>query len=96
MSVRNAVENVENLPDGSRVFLFGSACYRSDPSDIDILYIYDAESAPPKDAYARFLPVSNEITRSVGIDVHATVLSTTEVQESKFLERVEPQELRST
>lgn len=96
MSVRNAVENVEDLPDGSRVFLFGSACYRSHPRDIDILYIYDANSVPPRDAYARFRPVSNEITRSVGVNVHATVLSTTEVQESRFLERVEPHELRST
>jgi hypothetical protein len=96
MSVRNAVESVENLPDGSRVFLFGSACYRSHPSDIDILYIYDSKLVPPEDAYARFRPVSNEIARSVGINVHATVLSETEVKESRFLERVEPHELRST
>ena len=96
MSVRTAVEDVENLPDGSRVFLFGSACHRSHPSDIDILYIYDPKLVRPEDAYARFRPVSNEIARSVGINVHATVLSVTEVEESRFLDQVEAHELRST
>jgi hypothetical protein len=94
--VRNVVKNAENLPSGVYIYLFGSACYRQQPEDIDILYVYDASIVPSDTAYARFRPLSRSIEDAVGIRVHPTVLSTKELMESSFLERVEPIELRRT
>ena len=94
MSVRNAVENAENLPNGARVYLFGSACYRQHPRDIDLLFVYDDRILPPEEAYGSFRPMSEYVGDQVGIHVHPTVLSVSEFEASNFLEKVEPVELR--
>lgn len=95
-SVRNVVENAEDLPRGTSIYLFGSACYRQHPEDIDILIVYDTAVVPSSAAYSRFQPLSRSIEDAVRIPVHTTVLSIQELQDSSFIERVEPTELRRT
>ena len=92
--MRRVVENAKHLPSGVRIYLFGSACYRERPNDIDLLYVYDATTVPTDTAYSRFQPLSRQIEDVVGIRVHPTVLSTKEAMESLFIERIEHIELR--
>ena len=94
--MRKVVENAQDIPSGVRIYLFGSACYRQRPNDIDMLYVYDATIVPTDTAYSRFQPLSRRIEEAVGIHVHHTVLSPKEAMESRFIERIEPVELRHT
>lgn len=95
-SVTNAVANAGNLPSNAHIYLFGSACHREQPKDIDILYVYDTTTTPSEMAFAEFRPLSRDIQAAIGIQVHPTVLSTKELADSQFLQRVEPIELRRT
>ena len=96
MSVRSVVKNAESLPDGVQVFLFGSACYREHPNDIDLLFVYDANVLPARSAYAALKPLMLEIESIVSVPVRSVVLSDDEAGSSRFIEQVEPIELRST
>lgn len=96
MSVKSIVENAGGLPDGVQVFLFGSACYHEHPNDIDLLFVYDASCLPPRSAYAALRPLMTEIENIVAVPVRSVVLSDNEAHESRFIEEVEPIELRST
>lgn len=95
-SVKNVVENAADLPNGTRVYLFGSACYRQRPQDIDILIVYDEDVVPSRSAYSCFQPLSRSIEDAVRIPCHPTVISIREINNSRFIERVEPTELRRT
>jgi hypothetical protein len=94
--VKNIVANAGCLPEGVRVFLFGSACYRECPNDIDLLFVYDASCLSPRSAYAALRPLMTEIENVVAVPVRSVVLSDNEARESRFIEEVEPIELRST
>ena len=95
-SVKNVVVNTKRLPGGVHVFMFGSACYRISPNDIDMLFVYDASLVPPCTAYSVFKPLMTDIEYSVGIPIHSLVLSQDEVRKTGFIGKVEPIELRST
>ena len=94
--MKSAVEDAGTLPSSVRIYLFGSACYRQCPSDIDILIVYDADIVSPIDAYSAFRHVTRRIEERVGIHVHQTVLTKAEVEHSRFIEKIEPIELRAT
>ena len=96
MSVKIAVENAKNVPEGIQVFLFGSACYRVQPSDIDMLIVYDADIISAESAYAKMQPLLAEIRAITVIPVRPVILSDQEARDSHFIEDVEPIELRST
>ena len=96
VNVKNAVANAKNLPSNTCIYLFGSACHREQPSDIDILCVYDTSVIPSDAAFARFVPLSQQIHAATGIPVHPTILSTKELADGRFLQRVEPIELRRT
>ena len=95
-NVRNVVDAAESLPDGVTVFLFGSACYRDCPNDIDMLFVYEAASLPPQSAYSALQPLMAEIENAVGVPVRSVVLTEEEARESGFVSEVEAIELRST
>ena len=89
------IGNATGLPDGASVYLFGSACYRNRPNDIDMLFVYNASLLPPATAYAAFKPLIRRIESEVAIPVHPVVLSEREAQESGFIEDIEPIALKS-
>lgn len=95
-SVKNAVANANNLPNNTCIYLFGSACHRQQPDDIDILCVYDTAEIPSDTAFAQFRPLTHQIRAATGIPVHPTILSTKELVDAEFLQRVEPIELRRT
>lgn len=96
VNVKIAVENAKNIPDGVQVFLFGSACYRDQPNDIDLLIIYDSDIMSAESAYAELLPLLADIRAITVIPVRPVILSDQEARDSHFIEDVEPIELRST
>lgn len=96
MSVKHVVENAKNLPDGVQVFLFGSACYREQPNDIDMLFVYDSHVIPARSAYAVLQPLMADIRDTADVPVRPVILSDNEARASHFIEDVEPIELRST
>ncbi len=96
MSVTRVVKNAKSLPDGVQVFLFGSACYRENPNDIDMLFVYDAGVIPARSAYATLQPLMLEIQKIADVPVRPVVLSDHEARASGFIEDVEAIELRST
>ena len=95
-SVKSVVDKARGLPEATRISLFGSACYHGRPNDIDMLFVYDSTVVPCDVAYAAFKPLMQEVEEGVGIRVHAVVLSVDEAGESRFVEQVDPIELRST
>lgn len=70
--------------------MFGSACYRIRPNDIDMLFIYDASLLPPGTAYSAFKPLMTDIEHSVGIPIHSVVLSQDEASKTGPLWLKEP------
>lgn len=94
--MKKAVGNARSLPDGVQVFLFGSACYRNNPNDIDMLFVYDSSLIPPKSAYPAFRPIITEIEKMVGISVRSVVLSQDEARETGFIDEIEPIQLSTT
>jgi hypothetical protein len=93
MSVTKSVASAKNLPSGARVFIFGSACYREDPNDIDMLFLYDSSTLPPHAAYSAFQPLLKLINKAINKSIHSIVLSIEEAEASHFIKNVEPIEL---
>ena len=62
-----------------------------------MLFVYDSTVVPcPMLHMPTFKPLMQEVEEGVGIRVHAVVLSVDEAGESRFVEQVDPIELRST
>lgn len=95
-SVKSIVANTKRLPDGVDVFVFGSACYRIHPNDIDMLFIYDANLLPPQSAYSAIRPLIVDIQNKVSLSVHSVILTRREASDSRFVDEVEPIRLRPT
>ena len=94
-SVKNVVGNATGLPDGASVYLFGSACYRDRPHDVDMLFVYNTSLLPPATAYTAFKPLVRLIESEVAIPVHPIVLSEHEARKTGFIEDIEPIVLKS-
>src|SRR5436853_7581843 len=87
-SVRHAVLRAESPREGISIYLFGSACHASAPSDIDLLFVYDPSHVPPSKAYERCRPIMAAVEGACGIPVHPVVLTTDEERTTAFLNRV--------
>ncbi len=74
------------LPDGTRVFIFGSFSSGSDaPRDLDVLVVYDSDVVPPEDAFSVFAPLMEELGRKAGLPVDCTLLTVSEEAQVGFV-----------
>lgn len=73
------------LPNSSTAFIFGSFLSRSDPSDIDVLILYDPLEFKPEYAYRSHASFVGELQRLVALPVDLTLLTYEEEQSSDFI-----------
>lgn len=75
-------------PHSSRVFVFGSVFRKSDPSDIDILIVYDKTECQPHAAFLFHERLIRDIEDSSGLPVDVTLLTYEEEKATAFTKRV--------
>ncbi len=85
---KHVVAKAANQLNGVQVFLFGSSRYVDEPSDIDLLFVYDASKVLPAEAYARFRPIVCQLEGSTGIPVHPVMITLEEERDTSFIESV--------
>jgi predicted nucleotidyltransferase len=74
------------LPEGSSVYVFGSALSSAQPKDIDILVVYDPMVCSPSRAYAYHEQFLNQLAEMIELPIDITLLSKTEADETRFVE----------
>ena len=74
------------LPEGSAAFVFGSFLTAADPSDLDVLLLYNPATCHPKDAYRVHTNFSRAVERLVSVPVDITLLTHMEAHGCHFLE----------
>lgn len=67
-------------------YVFGSAVYSDNPSDIDVAIIYDKQYVKVEDAIAYRRELITEMTKSNSMMIDAILLSMEEEMEMAFLE----------
>jgi predicted nucleotidyltransferase len=77
---------ITNLPDGTEVFVFGSAKNSVDPSDLDVLVVYDPAKLAPEHACYAMKPFFARLARAAHLNVHAVILSKSEELQVQFAE----------
>lgn len=75
------------VPEGSALFVFGSALHSGRPNDLDVLIVYDAAVCDPLIAYSYHKGLINDLTVAFGLPVHATLLTYSEAQSTEFVAR---------
>ncbi|MGD1001489.1 MAG: nucleotidyltransferase domain-containing protein [Candidatus Brocadiia bacterium] len=89
-SAKNVVTKTAGRIDGVQVFLFGSSRYLNDPSDIDLLFVYDKQKLQPEQAYMRVRPIVKAVSKKTGVPVHPVILTKEEERATKFIKSVKP------
>jgi hypothetical protein len=74
-------------PDGTTLYIFGSALHSQTPQDLDVLVVYDPARVSPLTVYEQMQSTFLELRKRTGLSVHPTLLALTEALESRFLER---------
>ncbi len=74
------------IPDWASVYVFGSALRSANPSDLDLLVIYEPRLCPPKQARDTAETLVAELTRDMGLQPHVVVLTKTEEQDVGFIQ----------
>ena len=75
------------LPEGSTAFIFGSFMTAADPSDLDVLVLYDPVTCDPRDAYGAHAIFVDAVRRLVPVPVDLTLLAHMEAHGCRFLEQ---------
>ena len=78
------------VPEGSSVYVFGSALVSAEPADVDVLIVYDHKKCPPAMAFDMHQQVCADIEEAFGLPVHLTLLTCDEARSSRIFERVAP------
>lgn len=89
-NAKHVIADAANRLDGVQVFLFGSSRFTENPSDIDLLFVYDQSKIAPNEAHARFRPIICELERATGIPVRPVVITLAEERDTGFIESVKP------
>ena len=76
------------LPDGSTVFLFGSAMRTSRCNDVDLLILYDPALCPPEQAHREHKAFVDCAARETGLPIHLCLLTYDEERACGFIQRV--------
>ncbi len=86
MIINKLKDNIEIFGQFTEVYLFGSALnFRMKPNDVDILLIYDKISNELIQSINKILIKIEKIT---GIQAHITAMSYSELNETKFLNKL--------
>ena len=75
------------LPEGSTAFVFGSFLTAPEPSDLDVLLLYDPARCHPKDAYRAHANFLRAVERLVSVPVDVTLLTHMEAHGCQFLKQ---------
>ena len=75
------------LPEGSTAFIFGSFLTAAEPSDLDVLLLYDPIRCDPRDAYGAHATFLDAVKRLVPVPVDVTLLTYMEAHGCRFLEQ---------
>ena len=75
------------LPEGSTAFVFGSFLTAADPSDLDVLVLYDPGKCDPRDAYVAHSTFLDAVKTLVRVPVDLTLLTYMEAHGCRFLEQ---------
>jgi predicted nucleotidyltransferase len=74
-------------PEWCSVYFFGSFLYSDDPSDIDILIVYDPVQCPPSRIQARTKPFRGQLSELFRLNVDVVHLTKKEAQDTDFIAR---------
>lgn len=92
--IENAIQVfAESLPKNSEIYIFGSFLTKVNPSDLDILIIYDEEVCIPEKAYERIEPSVRKLEKIIGFSVDLTLLTKEEENSVGFVIRENCQKL---
>ncbi|WP_133511228.1 nucleotidyltransferase domain-containing protein [Candidatus Thiosymbion oneisti] len=83
------------LPKNTKVYIFGSWLTSENPSDLDVLVVYDPMHCNPSDAYLRLNPLLRDLVKLTGLRVHPTMLTYSEQEETGFVAEVDAMALES-
>ena len=75
------------LPKDSTAFIFGSFLTAAEPSDLDVLLLYDPVTCDPRDAYGAHATFLDAVKRLVPVPVDLTLLTYMEAHGCRFLEQ---------
>jgi hypothetical protein len=76
-----------DIPEGVRVFSFGSALDSFGFRDIDLLCVYDVDRIEPGAIYGQLRPLFEGLRARYGVRVHPVVLTEREEREVEFARR---------
>jgi predicted nucleotidyltransferase len=75
------------IPEGSRLFIFGSVLTSSSPNDLDVLVVYDPVTCPSHRAYAIHRDLVSDLEDLYALPVHLTLLTPSEELGTAFIAR---------
>ena len=75
------------LPEGSVAFIFGSFLTATEPSDLDLLILYDSGRCDPRDAYHVHETFLDAVQRLVSVPIDITLLTHVEAHGCRFLKQ---------
>lgn len=83
-NVKERLKSAAGLPDGIRLYMFGSSLEGTADSDIDLLFVYDSNKIHPIEIYHQLERFFSEVQSLVGRPVHPVVLSVLEEEQIQF------------
>jgi len=81
-------EIASEVPNGSSVYLFGSAARGGEYNDIDLLILYNPECCLPRLAYLEHRAFVDKVTKALNTPVHLLLLTYAEEKSIRFIDRV--------
>jgi predicted nucleotidyltransferase len=76
------------LPKGTKTYVFGSYLHSNNPSDIDVLVIYDEKHCLPCDAYKTIYSIIQKLESQLGYKIDLVLLTETEEKSVNFLNSI--------
>jgi hypothetical protein len=73
------------LPNGLRLLLFGSARTSPDPSDLDLLLVYDSAHVTPLEAISAKNTLIASMSSRLNRPMHFCLLSEAEAKQTRFI-----------
>ena len=86
---------ITQIPKGSKVYVFGSYLTKIEPSDLDLLIVYDTEHCSPVRAYEYHQEIVGLIGAATGLQMDLVLLSNAEENGIGFIKREGCKELAS-
>jgi hypothetical protein len=75
---------ITRLPKGAEISVFGSALWRREFKDVDVLIVYDPDTCPPETAHERVADSIRLLADLLGHPVHMVLLTLQEERTCGF------------